>query len=151
MPARRPVRGGTSCLVQESSWPEQNHVPFSFFRYENPPEGDSHQQLENRPQRCSENKPSENPDSANRIAVRKWTVIRMIIRKSYNFFQRLLSLKAYGLRYSRDIHLEPKMPFCDIVSQVGCPNGSLSFPLGSSISPTDIQNGWVGVQMNVTR
>ena len=119
MPARRPVRGGTSCLVQESSWPEQNHVPFSFFRYENPPEGDSHQQLENRPQRCSENKPSENPDSANRIAVRKWTVIRMIIRKSYNFFQRLLSLKAYGLRYSRDIHLEPKMPFCDIVSQVG--------------------------------
>ena len=75
----------------------------------------------------------------------------MIIRKSYNFFQRLLSLKAYGLRYSRDIHLEPKMPFCDIVSQVGCPNGSLSFPLGFSICPTDIQIGWVGVQMNVTR
>ena len=75
----------------------------------------------------------------------------MIIRKSYNFFQRLLSLKAYGLRYSRDIHLEPKMPFCDIVSQVGCPNGSLSFPLGFSIWPTDIQIGWVGVQMNVTR
>ena len=57
----------------------------------------------------------------------------MIIRSSYNFFQRLLSLKTYGLRYSRDIHLEPKMPFCDIVSQVGCPNGSLSFPLGFSI------------------
>ena len=75
----------------------------------------------------------------------------MIIRKSYNFFQRLLPLKAYGLRYSRDIHLEPKMPFCDIVSQVGCPNGSLSFPLGFSICPTDIQIGWVGVQMNVTR
>ena len=68
----------------------------------------------------------------------------MIIRKSYNFFQRLLSLKAYGLRYSRDIHLEPKMPFCDNVSQVGCPNGSLSFPLGFSICPTDIQIGWVG-------
>ena len=75
----------------------------------------------------------------------------LIIRSSYNFFQRLLSLKAYGLRYSRDIHLEPKMPFCDIVSQVGCPNGSLSFPLGFSICPTDIQIGWVGVQMNVTR
>ena len=73
----------------------------------------------------------------------------MIIRKSYNFFQRLLSLKAYGLRYSRDIHLEPKMPFCDNVSQVGCPNGSLSFPLGFSIWPTDIQIEWVGVQMNV--
>ena len=71
VPARRPVRGGTSCLVQESSWPEQNHVPFSFFRYENPPEGDSHQQLENRPQRCSENKPSENPDSANRTTSSK--------------------------------------------------------------------------------
>ena len=75
----------------------------------------------------------------------------MILRNSYNFCQRLLSLKAYGLRYSRDVHLEPKMPFCDIVSQVGCPNGSLSFPLGFSNWPTDIQIGWVGVQMNVTR
>ena len=71
----------------------------------------------------------------------------MIIRNSYN----LLPTGYHGLLYSRDIHLEPEMPFCDIVSQVGCPNGSISFPLGSSISPTDIQNGWVGVQMNVTR
>ena len=64
---------------------------------------------------------------------------------------RLHSLKDCGVCCSRDIHLEPELPFCDIVSQVGCPNGSLSFPLGFSICPTDIQIGWVGVQMNVTR
>ena len=61
----------------------------------------------------------------------------MIIRNSYN----LLPTGYHGLLYSRDIHLEPEMPFCDIVSQVGCPNGSISFPLGFSIWPTDIHIG----------
>ena len=75
----------------------------------------------------------------------------MIIRKSYNFFQRLLSLKAYGLRYSRDIHLEPEMPFYNIVRHVECPNGNITFPSGTPMCLTVIQIGWVGVQMNVTR
>ena len=75
----------------------------------------------------------------------------LIIRSSYNFFQRLLSLKAYGLRYSRDIHLEPEMPFYNIVRHVVCPNGNITFPSGTPMCLTDIQIGWVGVQMNVTR
>ena len=56
-----------------------------------------------------------------------------------------------GLHSSRDIHLEPEMPFYNIVRHVGCPNGNITFPSGTPMCLTVIQIGWVGVQMNVTR
>ena len=56
-----------------------------------------------------------------------------------------------GLHSSRDIHLEPEMPFYNIVRHVGCPNGNITFPSGTPMCLTVICTGRAGVQMNVTR